>query len=290
MATNLYAGVDAQAALARKRAAQTEQSQVQSQRDAMAKRAAQLGGGPGGAFVKQERLVGDESAQRLQQANEGITAAQLGEHSRIGQVLQGQEFARDERLGSQAWQSGEAGLQRGFQTSERLGMQGWQTGERLGTQKWQTGERVGAQQNAYMMMKGQDSLQRRRERIAATNLSRENALNRNELARQFNSEEAMAKWVNKANTILSANNSGLSAEALGGLFEALGINIGDIPGLTSPGSASLASGGPQQVDGQGRPTQTNANGERMVLVRAPGGGGTMMVPESVANSGGYTRV
>lgn len=232
MATNLYKGVDAQADLARRRASQTEQSQVGMQRDAMNRRAAQMGGGPGGAMVKQERIMGDESAQRLQQANEGIEAARMGEHSRIAGVLQGQQFARGERLGTQKWQSGEANLQRGWQTGEREAGQTWQTGERLGAQTWQTGERGAAQ-------KWQTSERRGAQVFTAD----ENSKNRNELARQFDAEEAMAKWVNKANTILSANNSGLSAEALSGLFEALGINIGDIPGLTAPKSGLSGGGG-----------------------------------------------
>lgn len=264
MAINLYKGVDAQADLARKRASQTEQSQVQTQRDAMSRRAAQMGGGPGGAMVKQERILGDESAQRLQQANEGIEAARMGEHGRIGQVLQGQEFARGERLGTQKWQSGEAATQRGWQTSERLGAQTWQSGEAETQRQWGTSERLGGQeftagQNATQI-KAQYEMQQRQ--IAAA--AKEGKLTRAqadkqlaELKRQFNAEQGMAERTNTINTILSANNSGLKPEVMGQLFAALGINIGDIPGLTEArqqySAPTSSGGGGQRLGENGQP-------------------------------------
>lgn len=79
-------GVDKQFAANRQRVQQQEGAQVQQGRDALARRAAQLGGGPGGAFIKQEQRVMDESAERLGQANMEIDAAKDAEYRRMGEL------------------------------------------------------------------------------------------------------------------------------------------------------------------------------------------------------------
>lgn len=91
-------GYDAQ----RQKAAQQEAGNLQSQRDALARRQAQLGGGPGGAFIKAEQMAGDESAQRGQQANASIDSAQAQELRNVKMTQLGQQFTTSERQGSEA--------------------------------------------------------------------------------------------------------------------------------------------------------------------------------------------
>jgi hypothetical protein len=68
--------------LQRKRAAQQVNSDVQGQKDALQRRAAQLGGGVNGALIKQDQIAQDEGAKRLDQANEGINVAETAENAR----------------------------------------------------------------------------------------------------------------------------------------------------------------------------------------------------------------
>lgn len=134
----------AQFDVARKRAAQSEQANLQTQKSALERRAAQLGGGPSGALIKQERIAADESAQRLQGANEGINAQEMQERGRIQEIKEGRAFARSERLGSQGFAAQQAGLQRKFQTGERLGGESFASREaRLGRDFAQSERKAG---------------------------------------------------------------------------------------------------------------------------------------------------
>ena len=111
-------GITGQFDVARQKAAQTEGANLQGQKDALARRAAQLGGGPSGAFVKAEQTAGNESAQRLQQANEGINSQQSAALRDVNMTQLGQQY----------------------QTSERLGSEQFASGERLGSQQFTSGE------------------------------------------------------------------------------------------------------------------------------------------------------
>ena len=86
----------------RQQAASTEAGNLQGQKDALARRAAALGNAPGGAFVKAEQQTGNDSAQRLQQANAGIDAAQNAELRGVKMTQLGQQFTTSERQGSEA--------------------------------------------------------------------------------------------------------------------------------------------------------------------------------------------
>jgi len=99
----------------RQQAAQSEKAALQGQKDAMARRKAQLGGGPGGALLKSEQVAEDQSARRLADTTAGINAQE--------------QAVAEQRL--------EAQKQREYGTSERLGAQSWQTGERVGSQGFQ---------------------------------------------------------------------------------------------------------------------------------------------------------
>ncbi len=103
--------------LARNRAKQQAGADVQVKRDALARRQAQLGGGPGGAFVKAEQGAIDESQQRLADVNEGIDTAQRAEARRIGEIEAAQKYGTSEREAAQA-----------FATKQREAQQSWQQG------------------------------------------------------------------------------------------------------------------------------------------------------------------
>lgn len=108
----------------RQKAAGQEAANLQGQRDALARRQAALGGGPGGAFVKAEQQAGNESAQRLQQATAGIDDAQNSELRGVQMTKLGQQFQTSEREAGQTFQQGQQGRQ--FQhedTSQATGIQ-----------------------------------------------------------------------------------------------------------------------------------------------------------------------
>ena len=137
--------------VARKRAATQETANLQGQKDAIARRAAQLGGGPSGAMIKQEGIAADESAKRMQAANEGIDVAEQSENRRIREVQEGREFQTKERLGSQDFGASQADLQRRYGTSERLGSQDFGATQadiqrRYGTTEREAGQSFGASQ------------------------------------------------------------------------------------------------------------------------------------------------
>jgi hypothetical protein len=117
-------GVNNEFDLARRRAQQQESQNLGAQKDALARRAAQLGGGVSGALIKQEQIATDESAKRLGQANEGIDAARMQEQRRLDEIAQGQDFARSEREATQAFAAGESALARRLAEAGLTGVYG----------------------------------------------------------------------------------------------------------------------------------------------------------------------
>lgn len=117
--------------LARKRAAQDNNTQVQQQKEAIKRRSAQLGGGVSGAMVKQEQLAHEAGAKRVDEANEGINAAERGERARVAEINAGREFQTAEREAGQKFASGEAAKGRAFTTSERMSGQDFASAEAL---------------------------------------------------------------------------------------------------------------------------------------------------------------
>lgn len=93
----------------RQKAAQSESGTLQAQKDAIARKQAQMGGvAPGGAFLKLEQGASDQSAQRLQNANEGINAQQASDMRNIQLTKMGQEFQSSERQAGQDFSAGQA--------------------------------------------------------------------------------------------------------------------------------------------------------------------------------------
>lgn len=132
----------------RRRLQQQEAANLQTQKDALARRAAASGGGPSGAFVKQEQLASDASARRLQDANEGVDAQFQAALNQERQVQAGRDFAREERIGSQDFSAKQGAIQRKWQSGEAATQRGWQTGERMSSQDFSASERYAAQKFA----------------------------------------------------------------------------------------------------------------------------------------------
>ncbi len=133
--------------LARKRAAEASAVNLQSRRDALARRFAALGNLDSGARIKQEQVAQDEENSNLTKANEGINAQQQSELGRRKEVIQGQQFQSGEAEKGRKFSAGEAALQRAYGTSERLGSQGFASGERAGSQDFASQQ--AALQRAY---------------------------------------------------------------------------------------------------------------------------------------------
>lgn len=120
--------------LARKRAEQQNSAQVQTQQDALKRRFAAAGALNSGAAIKTQEMVAEQGNQNLQQAHEGINAQQSAENQRQKEVVEGRDFARSERLGSQEFAKG-----------ERIGSQEFGAGQAELQRKWSTGERLSSQ-------------------------------------------------------------------------------------------------------------------------------------------------
>ncbi len=217
MPIDLQQGVNEQFDYQRKKAAETEGANLDGQKQALARRAAQLGGGPSGALIKQEQVAGDQSAQRLASANEGIGAAQAAEQRRIREVQQGQEFAHNERVGSQD-----------FAHTERLGGQ----------------EFAGAQTDKTIQ--AQADAQTKQIEAAANEgkLTREQADEQLKMVKEQYKQDfdANAK-TNIINTVTSMKNSGIPPEQIGALLKSLGLgNFGlDIDQITGIGGLTASA-------------------------------------------------
>ena len=79
-------GIDQGFDAARQKVQNVENRNLQGQRDALARRAAQLGNAPGGALIKAEQMAGDASAERLGGMNMEIEAAKAAELRRLGET------------------------------------------------------------------------------------------------------------------------------------------------------------------------------------------------------------
>jgi hypothetical protein len=108
-----------QFALARKRAGQQSQAGLQAQQDAIKRRFASIGGSSSGAAMKAEQIAAEKSQEQLGQAEEGITAAETAEKSRLGEIEQARTFAQSERQSQQEFAKGEAEKARQFAIAER---------------------------------------------------------------------------------------------------------------------------------------------------------------------------
>lgn len=232
-------GVDKEFDVARARVGQQEAAQLQAQKDALARRAAQTGGGVNGALIKQEAIAADASAQRTGLANEAIDAQKNTELRRIGEMEAGMNFQREERESGQTFQAD------------------------------QTAKQIEAQRDAQT---------RQIEAAAAEGkLTREQAQKQlDEVTRQFDAEMTENKKTNYISTIISAHNSGIPREQIADLLTQLGVGFNkdglpmiNVPGLTTPsvtdGVKDYFAANPLVVPGTGGTVITKDDGSKVVV-------------------------
>lgn len=178
--------------VARSRASTAANADLQAKRDALARRAAQLGGGPSGAFIKAEQGAFDETQKNLGAANEQIDAAQQAEGRRIKEIQDAQRFQSSEREATQQFAAGQSAMDRRFQQQQF--------------------EANKAAQEAALTGKfnGQDTIQ-----------ARQYADQKAAQDREFTEQLKM----NYANTMLNAHNSKLDPKLMLKYLEGLDVTI-----------------------------------------------------------------
>ena len=116
--------------IARKRLKKTAGREAEQRKQSLQRRAAQLGGGTGrGTLLKAEQEAERQRGQQIAEGEEVIGAAERAEAQRKRDIKEQREFITSERLGSQEFAAGEAGLAREFSRAERLGSQEFSAGE-----------------------------------------------------------------------------------------------------------------------------------------------------------------
>lgn len=118
----------------RQRAAQQNNSVVQSQKDAMARKFASIGAANSGASIKQNDIIDQQGQQNLEGVNQGIDQQQQAENRQFAQIKQGQQFQTSERQAGEAYGTSQADAQRAFEDSE-LGKQQKFSDTELGKQQ-----------------------------------------------------------------------------------------------------------------------------------------------------------
>jgi hypothetical protein len=124
-------------------------SNAQTQKDAMERRFAQMGGGPAGVQEKQDQLLTDDAALQKNAAIQGVNILEQGERERLQQIAEEREYARGERLSGQE-----------FASQERIASQQFGTGERTAGQQFATSERLSGERNAKQMQANELRMQK----------------------------------------------------------------------------------------------------------------------------------
>lgn len=115
--SGITTGINKQFDYQRQQAAQQENAGKQDAQDALQRRLAASGGGPGGVGVQQEQLINNQSAQRLQQANQGIDSQRDAALMDIQKTQLGQQFQTGEREAGQTFAQGMQQSQFGHDTT-----------------------------------------------------------------------------------------------------------------------------------------------------------------------------
>jgi len=243
--------------IARKRAKQQEQANLQQKQQALKRRFAVLGTGASGARIKAEERAQTEFGQNIASAEEQIGAAERAEARRKREIQEArefqtserigsQEFSRGERLGSQEFAGAEANLQREFLDAQRLGGEEFAAEQADLQRKFVTGERIGAESFARaeaslarvaareetrvqrLFEAGQNEEARKLQKQIARNALNLETLKFQEASRQFNETFKEEVRINDKNIEFSERM--LAAQEAGGFFDQL--FGGD--GLSSP--------------------------------------------------------
>jgi hypothetical protein len=246
----------------RRRLQQQEAANLQQQKDAMARRQAQLGGGPSGAFVKQEQLANDASARRLQDANEGVDAQQTAALNQARDVQEQRDWQTGERVAGQDFASGQALQQRNWQTGEREAGQVFTAQESAMARELQ---RYGIDVNKVLQegaltgqYNGQDTVAQNQLELAQnqynTGLSQYgDAMKQQEFENKINTGTTLATLMGNLKTLGYSPDQVNSVLSGLGLEKLPGIDVGSIQGVTA---APPPPPGPQ-VGTTGKDSQGN---------------------------------
>ena len=120
----------------RRRAQQTVGAQQQQESDVLKRRFSALGMGGSGNAIKAEMQSQEKARDQLAQTSENIGFQEAAEQERKAETEANRKFAREERLGSEKFSSGESALARRFAADEANRMRKFQTSERLGSQEF----------------------------------------------------------------------------------------------------------------------------------------------------------
>jgi len=161
--------------LARKKASAAASQAASQRKEALKRRFASLGAGPGsGARIKAEQQVDRDVAGELQRANESIDTGERLENRRRREVQDQRDFVRSEREASQGFAAGQAQLGREFARGEREASQLFRSGEGDKQRLFLTGEREAGQDFAAGQAK----------------IGRDFAAEQAQLGRDFSAEQA----------------------------------------------------------------------------------------------------
>lgn len=200
----------------RRRLQQQEAANLQQQNDALNRAQARAGGGPAGAFVKQQQLAADASARRLQEGNEGVDAQQT---AALNQARDVQE-------------------QRDWQTGERVAAQGFAKGEREAGQLFTSGEREAAQKFAA----NESAMARALQEAGLTGIYNGRPTIQQQTLNDAREQQGLENKINTGTTVATLLGNlktlGYSPDQVRSIISDLGlgalpgVNIGEIPGVT----------------------------------------------------------
>lgn len=211
----------------RQKAAQASNADLQMKRDALARRAAQSGGGPSGAFIKAEQNAIDQNQRNLADVHQGIGAQESAEMARLREIDDARKFQSAERLATQQFAAGEREAQQGFARGEREASQTFQQGQFDANKAIQEAALTGR-------YGGRQTIQAKA------------AADAQNMARQ---EFEQNVRTNAINTVISMYNSKIKPEAMGQFLDELNITFdpktGE-PSITLPEVKGLTAARPEK--------------------------------------------
>ncbi len=259
---------------ARSLARDEENAGLAANRDVLARRQAQLGGGPGGAFVALEQQDRNASAKRLGETNLNIGAAERTILEQRAEAEKGRTFQREERVGTEGFQSGQSALDRalskyGVDTGAETSRYGVDVGASTSRYSVDTQAKTArAEIDAKVKMQS-DEIEAQAAQGALTREQADKQLA--VLKEQSDREFTQNVLTNFVNGILSAKNSGIDPSKMAELLSGLGVttNPDGTLTVTSPNIPSLTTPTPPPIP----PTMTPTNQQTDSGPQNPFGGG-----------------
>jgi len=264
--------------LARDRAKQQAAQGTSERLEAIKRRFAAMGGGPGsGEQLKIEQQAQQAGDEQVQAANESIGAAETQEKMRKDEIQQARQFQTSEREAQQNFASAEGAKQREFATSERTAQNLFSTGERESSQKFAV-EQAGLQRDWTSKQSEIDKAWQAGQTEKAQGLQKElfnsqmdfETKKFNAAKEQFQQTFEEEQRINNKNIEFAdkvLNEKGFADKIMGGFGQ-----IGSAWGKFTQGIVNLGGGSPQQGGGGGgMPTRGGAlpEGTGQVFPRMP---------------------